>query len=382
MNIRPTKYRKKKVCVVFGTRPEAIKLAPVINEMRRNSDRLSTLIIVTGQHRSLVIPVLRYFKIHPDYDLDLMKTDQKPIDVVLRVCRKIDSIYRDEKPDLVVVQGDTTSAMAAAHAAFYRKISVAHVEAGLRTPDCYNPFPEEMNRRLITQLSTIHFAATASNRDNLLKENVDPAAIFVTGNPVIDALHEIIRRPVGEAALPEEVQKISREQKLILLTSHRRENFGEPQRNIFAAVCELLNTYPQVEIVFPVHPNPEVKKAVRTSLPAHPRLHLIEPVDYISFIRLMDRAYFVMTDSGGIQEEAPALGKPVLVLRVTTEREEILKSGNGILVGVRQDTIVAEAARLLNNPSEYRKFARRSYPFGKGNASAAVVRLIRKHLGV
>lgn len=382
MKTRSGKYSRKKVSVVFGTRPEAIKLAPVINELKRYGDRLSVTVVITGQHRNLVSPILTYFKIRPDHDLDLMKADQKPVDLVLRVCRKIDSVFRDERPDLVVVQGDTTSAMAAAQTAFYRKIAVAHVEAGLRTTDRYNPFPEEMNRRLLTQLCTVHFAATESNREKLLKENVAPESIFVTGNPVIDALHEITRRPAGRVDLPGDIKNIGRGRKLIVLTSHRRENFGEPQKNIFSAVLELLNTYPDVEIVYPVHPNPEVTRAVRKWLPAHPRLHRIEPMDYISFIRLLDRSYFVMTDSGGIQEEAPALGKPVLVLRVTTEREEILKSGNGILAGVEKDAILSEAARLIEHPDEYKKFSRRSYPFGKGNASKKIVRHIRNYLGV
>jgi UDP-N-acetylglucosamine 2-epimerase (non-hydrolysing) len=374
------RLKKKKICIVFGTRPEAIKLAPVIAEMRKHSDRIAARIVLTAQHRHLVDPILRYFKIRPDFDLDIMRRNQQPVDVAVRVCKKVDRICRDETPDLVVVQGDTTSAAAAAQAAFFRKIDVAHVEAGLRTADRYNPFPEEMNRRLITRLSAIHFAATPSNRRNLLNENVDKATIFVTGNPVIDALREILRRPMKKSTLPRGVRTIDPAQRMVLLTTHRRENFGEPQRNIFSAIRDILERYADVEVVFPVHPNPEVQKAVRSHLPEHPRLHLIQPVDYISFVRLMARAFLVMTDSGGIQEEAPALGKPVLVLRVATERGEILKSGNGILAGVDRESIVAEAARLLERPVVYRRFSKRRYPFGKGDASAAIVRHILKYL--
>lgn len=366
----------KKITVVFGTRPEAIKLAPVIDALKRRPD-VETRVVLTAQHRDLVDPVLRFFDIVPDHDLDIMEAGQGPSDVTARVLVALQDIIRNERPDCVVVQGDTTSAMAAAMAAFYQKIPVAHVEAGLRTPDRYNPFPEEMNRRLISQLATIHFAATAANRDNLLHEHVPDEAIHVTGNPVIDALMQITSR---DEPLPAALAGIDTTKRIILLTTHRRENFGEPQRNIFEAVNQVVERHPDVEVVFPMHPNPAVKEAVNRHLHTHPRIKIIEPLDYIAFVRLMAMSHIIMSDSGGIQEEAPALGKPVLVLRTTTERAEVIESGNARLVGVSKEAIVENVEELLMRDEVYERMSRPSFPFGRGGAAERIAGVVSGEL--
>ncbi len=356
------------ILVVLGTRPDAIKLSPVVLALRKLAPAIETKVVLTAQHRDLVDPILRFFGILPDYDLNVMEVAQSPLEVMVRLLPGLETIYAAERPDWVVVQGDTTTALAAAQAAFYRQLPVAHVEAGLRTPERYDPFPEEMNRRLISQLADVHFAATESNRENLLREGIDPGAIHVTGNPVIDALQEISER--GDL----QDQGGTREDKgrTILLTTHRRENFGEPQRNIFGAINHLVEHYPDLHVIFPVHPNPAVVEAARRHLLPHPRIQLVEPLDYIPFVQLMARSYFIMTDSGGLQEEAPALGRPVLVLRATTERAEAILSGNAILTGVDKGAIIDAASRLLDDPELYRRMSRPAYPFGAGGASAKI----------
>ncbi len=370
----------RKIVVVFGTRPEAIKLAPVIKSLQDAAPAIETKIILTAQHREMVTPILEFFQIAPDYDLDIMKRRQQPNDVTIRVLRNIKMIYAREKPACVLVQGDTTSAMAAALGAFYRQIPVAHVEAGLRTGDRYNPFPEEMNRRLITRLATLHFAATDANQSNLLKENVAPESIYITGNPVIDALQQILKSEHKTKSLPAELRHIDWKKRQILLTTHRRENFGEPQKNIFAAVAALLGLFADVEFIFPVHPNPEVQKAVKKYLPFDKRIHLISPLDYINFIRVMELSHLVLTDSGGIQEEAPALGKPVLILRKTTERNELVESGNGILVGVEKGSIVKAAGDLLSDRTLFERMSRPAFPFGSGGAAAKIAEILQKKI--
>jgi UDP-N-acetylglucosamine 2-epimerase (non-hydrolysing) len=372
---------KKKILIVFGTRPEAIKLAPVIKQLKQASDHFETKVVLTAQHREIVDPILDFFSIIPDHDLSVMKYSQSPFDVTVGVLQKIQTIYQQETPGLVIVQGDTTSALAAALGAFYEKISLAHVEAGLRTVDRYNPFPEEMNRRLISQLANIHFAATPANRENLLRENIAPETIFVTGNPVIDALYQIINFFREENDLPQELSRVRGDKKIILLTTHRRENFGVPQQNIFEAVNFLVERHPDIQIVFPVHPNPAVLKAVEQHLHPHPNILTLEPLNYISFIRLMHLAHLILTDSGGIQEEAPVLGKPVLVLRATTEREELLESGNGILTGTGKEQIIQNVEGLLTQPELYSKMAGHTSPFGEGNAAqniADILRMVKK----
>jgi UDP-N-acetylglucosamine 2-epimerase (non-hydrolysing) len=362
----------KRITVIFGTRPEAIKLAPVIGALKQR-EGIETCVVLTAQHRDLVDPVLDFFGIVPDHDLDIMAAAQSPSDVTVRVLASLQELFSNQPSDCVIVQGDTTSAMAAAMAAFYRKIPVVHVEAGLRTPDRYNPFPEEMNRRLTSQLTTLHCAATESNRENLLRENIAPESIIVTGNPVIDALMQITSR---NEPLPPALAEIDTTKRIILLTTHRRENFGQPQQNIFEAVNTIIEKHDDVEVVFPVHPNPAVKEAVERHLKKHPRIRLIEPLDYIAFVRLMAMSYFIMSDSGGLQEEAPALGRPILVLRTTTEREEVIRAGNARLVGVDRDTIINNAEELLTQQDVYERMSQPSFPFGSGGAAERIVGVV------
>lgn len=372
---------KKKIFVIFGTRPEAIKLAPVIRKLKDDNKHFDTRILLTAQHREMVDVFMDFFDIKPNYDLNIMKEDQHPLQVTSLLIEKLKPIFVKEDPAWVIVQGDTTSAMAAALTAFFLKIPVAHVEAGLRTSDRYLPFPEEMNRRLISQLSNFHFAANNRNKKNLIRENHPRDSIFVTGNPVIDTLKEIISRTDLDASsiFIDSLKHVDLTQRIILLTTHRRENFGTPQCNIFKAVHHIIKTNRDVEIIFPVHPNPAVLKTVKTCLPNHPRIHLVKPLDYISFVRLIYLSYFIMTDSGGIQEEAPALGKPVLILREMTEREEVLKTGNAILVGTSKEKIIESAHRLLTNPDFYKSMSKKSFPFGKGNAALKITEILRTY---
>lgn len=358
--------------VVFGTRPEAIKVAPVIAILRKQND-IALTTVFTAQHRELAAPILDFFAIAPDVDFDIMKEAQTPADSAAAVLRHMQQHFAHNHADWVVVQGDTTTAMAAALAAFYHKIPVAHIEAGLRTHNRYNPFPEEMNRRLISSLATLHCAATQSNKANLLAEGVPDTSIAVTGNPVIDALHSIVQSK-HEGLLP---FSPTLGRKLVLLTTHRRENFGEAQHQIFRAVRRLLQENDLLEIVFPVHPNPIVRGAVTQHLPPHDRLHIIDPLNYIDFIRLLHQCSFVMSDSGGLQEEAPALGKPILVLRSTTERPEILDTGTALLTGVDEQNIVSAATMLLTDEVVYARMARPTFPFGTGNAAQAILGALR-----
>lgn len=350
---------------MLGTRPEAIKLAPVINALRREPERFRTRVVFTAQHRDLVDPVFRFFGIVPEHDLDLMRHAQDPSGVLARVLETITPIYRQEKPDRVIVQGDTTTALGAALAAFHLRIPVAHVEAGLRTGDRYDPFPEEMNRRMITRLADLHLAATEGNRQTLLNEGVEADSIVVTGNPIIDALQQIT------ALQPAATE--SRGLRRIVLTAHRRENFGEPMAEIFRAVNTIIERYEDVEVVYPKHPNPAVGEAASHWLRKHPRLHVVPPMDYIEFVRLMAGAWMILSDSGGIQEEAPALGVPLLVMRSTTEREEMIRSGNGRLVGITEEAIVSSAAELLDNSELHAAMARPAFPFGEGDAAKRIV---------
>jgi UDP-N-acetylglucosamine 2-epimerase (non-hydrolysing) len=360
----------QKILIAFGTRPEAIKLAPVVERLRREPESFEITVVLTGQHRELVDPILKFFEITPDHDLDVMRPGQSPSEVTVRVLEAIEPVYRQVRPDRVIVQGDTTSAFAAALDAHYLKIPVAHVEAGLRTGQRYDPFPEEMNRRLITQLADMHFAATEGNQRTLLYEGVDPGTIHVTGNPIIDALEKIV------AAQHAQTTGASAERDLIVLTAHRRENFGEPLANIYRAVNRIVEEFPTVEVVYPMHPNPSVIETAKQHLKDHPRIRCIEPLDYISFVRMMSTAKFIMTDSGGIQEEAPALGKPVLVMRRTTERSEVLESGNGLLVGIDEDTIVQAARRLLTDREHYARMSNKAYPFGQGDAADRIAEIL------
>lgn len=366
----------KNIVVVVATRPDIIKLAPVVRELRRDAERFAVRVIFTAQHRDLARPLLDYFAVAPDHDLEVMTANQSPATVTARVLEAAGDVLARVDADWLVVQGDTTSAMASAMAAYYRKIPVAHVEAGLRTDSIYNPFPEEMNRRVIARLAGLHFAATEANRAALLREGVPADTIHVTGNPVIDALGMILDDARAEApTIASEIE--ARGNRMVVLTTHRRENFGEPQRGIFAAVAALVERHPSIEIVFPVHPNPAVAEAIARHLPPHPRVHLVEPLDYPAFIRLLARAHMVLSDSGGLQEEAPALGVPVLILRTTTERQEAVDAGSAKLVGVERDAIVAAADALLTDTALYAAMATPRFPFGEGNAARRIADALR-----
>lgn len=369
---RPSTNSKLPLLFVLGTRPEAIKLAPVIRKIR--DDGGSPRLLFTAQHRTLASDVLEYFGIVPDFDLDIMIDGQSPSGVAARVLEGVDSILELESPEVVIVQGDTTTAMATALAAFHRRIPVAHVEAGLRSGVIDDPFPEEVNRRLIARVASRHFAPTERNRANLLAEGVRDEQITVTGNTVIDALEMIMadRRPELVPPICREFDE--RKRKLVLLTTHRRENFGAGQRGIFRAVRTIVDEIEDIEIVFPMHPNPEVAKGVAEHLPDHPRIHRISPIEYPSFIHLLSRAWLIMTDSGGLQEEAPALGVPTLVLRRTTERPELVESGSGLLVGIEAGAIVEAVACLHKDSDRYRNMARRRHPFGASGAAAIIAR--------
>lgn len=362
--------RRLRVATIFGTRPEAIKLAPLIMEMKRRRSRISASVVVTAQHREMLDQVLRTFRIRPGRDLDVMRPGQSPGEVTARILTGLDPILGEIRPDLVVVQGDTATTFAAAMAAFLRKIPVAHVEAGLRTRDRYNPFPEEMCRRLTTSLTSLHLAPTKLSRENLLREGVDPSCVFVSGNTVIDALFWILKHrapPRGKAALR------LPEGRILLVTTHRRENFNEPLANICRAILGVVAAVPDLHVVLPLHRNPNVDGPVRRLLAGRERIVLLPPLDYIPFVHLMSRAHLILTDSGGVQEEAPSLGVPVLVARRTTERPEGVEAGVSRLVGTDEEVIAREVLRLLRSPAAWRAMARRANPYGDGRACRRIV---------
>ena len=363
-----------KVMTVFGTRPEAIKMAPVIKELKKEK-KVQTVIAVTAQHREMLDQVLELFDITPDYDLNIMMESQSLTDITVNVLKKIENVYNRENPDIVLVQGDTSTTFVASLAAFYKKIKVGHVEAGLRTNDKYSPFPEEINRKLTGNIADYHFAPTETSKKNLLKENICENNIFVTGNTVIDALKEIVNRDYQFKS--RKIREIlDNDRRFILLTTHRRENLGNPMRNIFTSVKKILKINKEVEIIFPVHLNPAVRKIANEILGNLNRIHLIEPLDYLPFAKLMNESYLVLTDSGGVQEEAPGLGKPVLVLRDTTERPEAIKAGTAILVGTDKNKIFENVNKLLNDEKEYSKMSRAVNPYGDGKASKRIVDIL------
>ena len=365
---------RQNVLIVLGTRPEAIKLAPVIVGLRKRPEKFTVSVATTGQHHDLVAPILDFFEISPDYDLGIMQSDQTPASIVERTLARLDPILEEQRFDRLIVQGDTSSALAAGLAGFYRKIPVAHVEAGLRSGEWDDPFPEEINRRLIAQLADLHFAPTEGNRDYLLREGISQKRIHITGNTVIDALHAIIDRTKDED-IHEEIEDLEGK-KIILLTTHRRENFGKRQQGIFEAINSLLELHDDLAVIFPVHPNPNVRSTVQDVLCPNKRLHLLDPVDYIRFVRLMKASWLIMTDSGGIQEEAPALGVPVFVTRKTTERKEVLETGNSLLVGTSSDIIVQEVEALFKDEEKYKSMARPAFPFGQGGAVEKIQALL------
>ena len=361
---------KIKVMTVFGTRPEAIKMAPLVKVLEEREE-FSSIVCVTAQHRQMLDQVLDFFNIKADYDLDIMKSGQTLSDITARVMKGIEETIKVAKPDIVLVHGDTTTTFAGALASFYCQTKIGHVEAGLRTYDKYSPFPEEMNRCLTTNLADLYFAPTNNNRDNLLKENVDEEKIFITGNTVIDAIsHTVSDTYVFENQV---LKNIDFENKrVILVTAHRRENLGEPMRNIFRAILNTVNSSDDVEVVYPVHLNPLVRDLAYEILGGHERIHLIEPLDVTELHNLMSRCFFVMTDSGGLQEEAPSLGKPVLVLRNETERPEAVYAGTVKIAGVNEDEITKMAKELLFDKNEYEKMSKAVNPYGDGLASERI----------
>ena len=369
--------KKKNVLIVFGTRPEALKLAPVIRVFRAHPG-FRVLTCLTGQHREMVDQVLRLFGIKTDFDLNLMEKGQSLGDLTARVFGKMEEVFSKVKPDLLFVQGDTTTAFAVALKAFYSRIPVAHIEAGLRTFDKYQPFPEEINRVLISHLADYHFPPTAAARSNLLREGVPLTRIHVTGNTVVDALKSI-RPKLRSASLPV-LKKVDPSRKLILVTAHRRESFGKPLAEVCKALKDLVRKHPDIEIIYPVHLNPNVQRTVRKALQGTPRVHLIEPLDYVEFLLIMDRSYLILTDSGGVQEEAPSFRKPVLVMREVSERMEGVKAGLAKLVGTDRKKIVREASRLIASRRAYRTMTGKKNPYGDGRASERILSITARTL--
>ncbi len=372
--------RKLKVMTVFGTRPEAIKMCPLVLEMKKYPELIEPLVAVTAQHREMLDQVLELFHIRPDYDLNIMTSGQTLYDVTTRALMGLKEVMEQAKPDIVLVHGDTTTTFAGALAAFYAQIPVGHVEAGLRTGNKYSPYPEEMNRKLTGAIADMHFAPTAISKQNLLKENVNPDNILVTGNTVIDALQATVQPDyVFEDA---EFNKVfASGHRLILMTTHRRENLGEPMRHVYKALKKVLETHDDVEAIFPVHKNPKVREIVQQELGGLARVHLIEPMDYEPFANLMAKVDIVLTDSGGIQEEAPALGKPVLVLRDTTERPEAVAAGTVLLVGTAYEDVLRETNRLLDDEAHYKNMAEAANPYGDGQACARIVNAVLRKNG-
>ncbi|MBT2731103.1 UDP-N-acetylglucosamine 2-epimerase (non-hydrolyzing) [Carnobacterium sp. ISL-102] len=361
--------KKIKVLTIFGTRPEAIKMAPVVKELNKQSNRFESIVAVTAQHREMLDQVLQTFNIVPDYDLDIMKKNQTLSEITSNVLMGLDKIMKEAKPDIVLVHGDTTTTFAASISAYYNQIKVGHVEAGLRTWDKYSPFPEEVNRQLTDVIADIYFAPTSESKLNLLKENHPEEKIFITGNTAIDALKETIKKDYHHTVL----ENIDPESKLVLITMHRRENQGEPMERVFKAIRQVVDQQQDVEIIYPVHLNPIVQNMAEKVLGKHPRIHLIAPLEVMDFHNLAAKSYMIMTDSGGVQEEAPSLGVPVLVLRDTTERPEGVTAGTLKLVGTQTETIIKEMTNLLVNKEAHEKMAEANNPYGDGMASKRII---------
>lgn len=360
----------KKILLVFGTRPEAIKMCPLVNELRTRPE-VQTVVCVTGQHREMLDQILTTFSVVPDYDLSVMKNVQTLFDVTTGVLEGLKSVLEAERPDIVLVQGDTTTAFAAALAAYYLRIPVGHVEAGLRTHDIYSPYPEEFNRQAVSIISRYNFAPTEQARQNLLSEGRDPSGIYVTGNTVIDALQTTVRTGYTHPELEWAAGK-----RLILITAHRRENLGEPMRHMFRAIRRVLDEHEDVRAIYPIHRNPLVRETAAEVFGDDERIHIIEPLDVLDFHNFLARSYLVLTDSGGIQEEAPSLGKPVLVMRGTTERPEGVAAGTLRLVGTQEETIYQSFTELLDNAAAYEKMSRTANPYGDGHACRRIADIL------
>ena len=381
----------KKIMLVFGTRPEAIKMAPLVKEFQKQPEQVETVVCVTGQHREMLDQVLRIFEIHPDYDLDIMKQGQDLYDVTARVLTGMRDVLKEAQPDVVLVHGDTTTSTASALAAFYQQIPVGHIEAGLRTHNIYSPWPEEMNRLITGRIATYHFSPTPLSRQNLLAEGIKEEAITVTGNTVIDALYWVVEKIKNNKVLSVElgsflktagydVNRLNDNRRLVLITGHRRENFGDGFIHMCLAIKTLVEKYPQVDFVYPMHLNPNVRKPIHEVFgeTTADNMFFIEPLEYLSFVYLMEKSTLVLTDSGGIQEEAPGLGKPVLVMRDTTERPEALEAGTVKLVGTDYDKIVGEVSALLDDPVYYNRMSKAVNPYGDGKACKRIVAFLNK----
>ena len=379
----------KNMMLVFGTRPEAIKMSPLVKEFQKYPEKFETIVCVTGQHREMLDQVLRIFDIQPDYDLNIMKQGQDLYDVTARVLTGMRDVLKETRPDIVLVHGDTTTSTAAALAAFYQQIPVGHIEAGLRTHNIYSPWPEEVNRQITGRIATYHFAPTSLSKDNLLQEGISGEQIIVTGNTVIDALYMVVEKIKNDGILSCELEKVlkasgydigrlSDGRKLVLITGHRRENFGDGFISMCKAIKSLSEKYPEVDFVYPMHLNPNVRKPIHEVFGKSQRANLffIEPLEYLSFVYLMEKAAIVLTDSGGIQEEAPGLGKPVLVMRDTTERPEALAAGTVKLVGTNYDKIVNEVSGLLDSQEYYEKMSKAVNPYGDGKACSRIVKAL------
>lgn len=371
----------QKIMPVIGTRPEAIKLAPVIKELERYPEEFKVVVVATAQHREMLDQVLGLFKITPHYDLDIMEDNQTLSGITARILKKLDPLIRKEKPDWILIQGDTTTTFISALIGFYYKAKIGHIEAGLRTYDKYHPFPEEINRRLTGVLTDFHFAPTERAKQNLLSEGIPEENVFVTGNTVIDALLITLEKLKNDKSKSQYLNSQlsflnSKSTKLILITAHRRENLGKPLRNICFAIKEIVKNNPDVEIIYPVHLNPNVQEPVKRILKDNQRIHLISPLDYESFVYLTSKSYLILTDSGGIQEEAPSLGKPVLVLREVTERPEAVQAGTVKIVGTNKDKIIEETQRLLNDEILYKKMSRAINPYGDGKSAKRIIEIL------
>jgi len=378
----------KKVLIVFGTRPEAIKMAPLVKEFEKYRNIFDMKVCVTAQHREMLDQVLSLFEIKPDYDLNIMKPGQDLYDVTSKVLLGMREVLEDFNPDLVLVHGDTTTTLTGTLSSFYKQIPIGHVEAGLRTGNIYSPWPEEANRLLTTQIAKYHFAPTLKNKENLLKEHICEKNIIVTGNTVIDALFWILDKIKNSPDLEKTIIQTLKEKgyeinnkKIVLITGHRRENFGEGFLNICNALKELASKYPEVDFVYPVHLNPNVRKPVNEILSNINNVYLIEPLEYLPFVYLLNKSHLVLTDSGGIQEEAPSLGKPVLVMRDTTERPEAVEAGTVMLVGTNNENIIINVSRLLDDDIYYNKMAYAHNPYGDGNASKKIVEFLKHNKG-
>jgi len=367
---------KLKVMTVFGTRPEAIKMAPLVHELKKHPETIEPIVCVTAQHRQMLDQVLEIFQIEPDIDLNIMKDRQTLVQITTRALESLDQVMKEAKPDIVLVHGDTTTTFVASLAAFYNQIAVGHVEAGLRTWDKYSPFPEEMNRQLTGVMADLHFAPTEGSADNLRRENKPEEAIYITGNTAIDALQTTVRADYTHPVLDKVAGK-----RMVLMTAHRRENLGEPMRRIFRAVRRLVDEHEDITVVYPVHLNPAVQEVAEQVLGNHDRIHLIEPLDAFDFHNFARRAFLILTDSGGVQEEAPSLGVPVLVLRDTTERPEGIEAGTLKLAGTDEDTVFRLSHELLTDASAYEAMAKAANPYGDGKASERIVAAILHHFG-